>query len=484
MKIKRIMIAAPKSGSGKTTVTCALLHALIKSGRQPVSYKCGPDYIDPMFHQRVLGVPAKNLDTFFTGEEQTREIFLRNLGEKDFAVMEGVMGLYDGLGGIREEGSSYHLAKVTKTPILLVVDAKGMGRSVVSLLAGFLAYDKENLIRGVLLNRISKGYYEIIKPLIESELAIPVVGFMPDKDALRIGSRHLGLILPEELRDIRERLQTASEEFEKTVSVEHMIQIAERAEEINAVSAFRTETAGWKTGMPACCGGEDRDARKESPVIAVAKDEAFCFYYEDNLRLLQENGAVIQYFSPLWDEELPAGCNALLFGGGYPELYADRLSANEKMRRAVRDASEAGMPIVAECGGFLYLHAAMRDQEGITHDMAGVLPAECYDTGKSVRFGYIEMQEKAGYFLPKGTKIKGHEFHYYDSTDNGTDCVARKPVTGKEYPCMIVDETHWMGFAHLYYPSNPAFARAFVEKAAQYKEGSRLSKNGKFLSIF
>ena len=180
MNRKRVMIAAPKSGSGKTTITCALLQALKKQGQQVISYKCGPDYIDPMFHAKVLDIPSKNLDTFFTGEEKTRALFLKNSREEDFAVLEGVMGLFDGLGGIREEGSSYHLAKVTKTPIILVVDAKGMGRSVIPMIAGFLAYDREHLIAGVLLNRMSKSYYEVVKPLIEEECQISVVGYFPE----------------------------------------------------------------------------------------------------------------------------------------------------------------------------------------------------------------------------------------------------------------------------------------------------------------
>lgn len=462
MKRKRIMIAAPKSGSGKTIVTCALLLVLQKRGWRPMSYKCGPDYIDPMFHEKVIGVPSKNLDTFFTGEEGTRKLFMDSItdGER-IAVMEGVMGLYDGLGGILEEGSSYHLAKVTKTPIVLVVDAKGMGRSVVSLLAGFLAYDKEQLIRGVILNRISKGYYERIKPLIEKELNLCVAGFLPEKEEFHIGSRHLGLVLPDEPEGIREKLCLVSEEFVETVCLKRILEIAEAAGELADGGELADD--GESTAEEACAGGI-----VNGPVIAVAKDEAFCFYYADNLRLLEENGAKIRYFSPLRDEELPNGCQALLFGGGYPELYAGKLSGNHKMRAAVRNAVENGMPIVAECGGFLYLHSAMKDKEGVSHEMAGVLPAVCFYTGKSVRFGYVEMRDEQGHFLPKGETIKGHEFHYYDSTDNGTDAAAVKPVTGKEYPCVIEDENRWMGFPHLYYPSNPAFAKAFVEKAERY----------------
>lgn len=456
MKIKRIMIAAPKSGSGKTIVTCALLQALKDRGLQVASYKCGPDYIDPMFHEKIIHVPSKNLDTFFTDEERTRTLFQNSAEKTDFAVLEGVMGLYDGLGGVREEGSSYHLAKVTRTPIVLVVDAKGMGRSVISLIAGFLDYDREYLIQGVILNRMSKGYYETISPLIEEELKIRVIGFLPEKEELHIENRHLGLFLPDEVQDIKEKLRTASALFSQTVSVKHIGEIAESAEELEA----------WNTA-------EKVDAGDKCPTIAVAKDEAFCFYYAENLHLLEEYGANIIYFSPLHDEELPKDCHALLIGGGYPELYAKQLSANTKMREAVKNAAENEMPIVAECGGFMYLHACLKDKEGLCYDMAGVIPGTCFYTGKLVRFGYIALREKQNYFLQNGGEIKGHEFHYYDSTCNGADVTAVKPMTGKEYPCIIENETQWMGFPHLYYPSNPMFAKAFVEKAGKYQTAMR-----------
>ncbi len=464
MKLDRIMIAAPKSGSGKTVIACGLLWALKNRGRQVVSYKCGPDYIDPMFHQQVLGVPSKNLDTFFTGERGTRELFLRNRQEGEFVVLEGVMGLFDGLGGIREEGSSYHLAKVTETPIILVVDAKGMGRSLLPLIAGFLAYDEARLIRGVILNRMSKTYYETIKPLMETQLNINVLGYVPDQKKLYIESRHLGLVMPGEMEHIRGRLQLVSEKLEKTVSLEAIISIGESAKKL-------MDLPGKPHGVESFSGTAHPSvfqAMGLRPVIAVAKDEAFCFYYEDNLLMLQENGAEITYFSPLHDADLPDGCHALLFGGGYPELHAKELSSNESMRKAVKRAFQHGMPVVAECGGFLYLHAAMTDQDGVSHNMTEVIPATCFDTGRLVRFGYVEMEEKQSCFLPCGERIKGHEFHYYDSTDNGEDCLARKPVTGKTYPCVIAGDHYWMGFPHLYYPSNPGFARAFVEKAEAY----------------
>ncbi len=458
MKYRRVMIAAPKSGSGKTTVTCALLQALIDKGHQAVSFKCGPDYIDPMFHEKVIGVSSRNLDTFFTGEEQTRGLFLNSAPEEGFSVMEGVMGLFDGLGGVREEGSSYHLAKVTKTPIVLVVDAKGMGRSLIPLLAGFLAYDKEHLIKGVILNRMSKGYYEIIKPLVEEKLSLTVMGFLPEKEELRMESRYLGLVKPDELGNIKEKLMMLTEEFVKTVSLEAVMEIAESAD--RTCGGIRT-----KNGIFAACN----EILAHRPVIAVAKDEAFCFYYADNLLMLEQNGAEIRYFSPLNDNRLPEGCHALLFGGGYPELYAEKLSRNHAMRVAVKQAMNKGMPVVAECGGFMYLHSAIIDREGKNYDMVGGICGKCFDTGSSVRFGYIELQEKKSYFLPEGETIKGHEFHYYDSTDNGEDVLAVKPVTGRKYSCIMEGENYWLGFPHLYYPSNPEFARRFVEKAMKYQ---------------
>ena len=453
MKLDRVMIAAPKSGSGKTTITCAILQTLKDMGKQVVSYKCGPDYIDPMFHQRVIEIPSKNLDTFFTGENDTQKLLLKNRTGEEIAVIEGVMGLYDGLGGVREKGSSYHLAKVTKTPIILVVDAKGMGRSVIPLIAGFLAYDTEHLIRGVILNRMSKSYYESIKPLIEKELQIRVLGYFAERQQLQIQSRHLGLHLPGEIKEIQTQLGVAAEELQKSVSIETIIQIAESAETIETERI--TETTKTTEIIT-------------KPLIAVAKDEAFCFYYEDNLLLLKEYGAEIAYFSPLHDKELPEGSSGLLLGGGYPELYAKELEENTAMRKEIKAAVESGMPVVAECGGFLYLHKEIRDRDGHPYQMAGVLPATCQDMKKLVRFGYIEIEEKESHFLEAGTRIKGHEFHYFDSEKNGEDCIAIKPVTGRNYPCVIATENVWMGFPHIYYPSNPSFAEHFVKKAEQY----------------
>ena len=453
MKLPRIMIAAPKSGSGKTMITCALLQALKNKGEHICACKCGPDYIDPMFHKKVLGITSRNLDTFFTDAKRTRSLLQAEKRENDMVVIEGVMGLFDGLGGIQEEGSSYHLAKVTGTPIVLVVDAKGMGRSVIPLLAGFLAYDTEHLIRGVILNRMSKAYYEVLKPLIEKELGIIVLGFFPEEKGISIESRYLGLKLPDEIENLKNQVETAAKKLAATVLVDGIVSIARTAGELKEEADFAY--------LP---------ITEEKPVIAVARDEVFCFYYEENLALLEQLGAKLAFFSPLHDKQLPDHCHGILLGGGYPELAAEELSRNKQMLTSIRNAMKGCMPSVAECGGFLYLHESMEDCKGRVFPMAGVIPASCKNAGKLVRFGYIEMTQRQGFFLPEGEKIRGHEFHYYDSTDNGNDCVAVKPVSGRQYPCIIAGKNHWWGFPHLYYPSNPAFARHFIEEAVTYKK--------------
>lgn len=468
------MIAAPKSGSGKTMITCALLQLLKDSGKNVLSYKCGPDYIDPMFHKKVLGVPSKNLDTFFTDEKTTVQLFLDERADGDFAVLEGVMGLYDGLGGIYEQGSSYHLAKVTQTPIILVVDAKGMGKSVLALIAGFLQYDTHHLIKGVLLNRMSKGYYDIIKPLIEKELSVKVVGYFPEQKDIGLSSRHLGLVMPDELSDIKKQLNETADRLKKTIDMDLFMDIAEAADEIG--DSENADVYNEKN-IGNCDQNEFSQNKAINTVnIAVAMDEAFCFYYEDNLRMLEKCGAQLLYFSPLHDTSLPEDCDAMLLGGGYPELYAKELSENVSMLNAIKKAFRAGMPTVAECGGFMYLHTYIHNQNCV-FDMAGALDGECHFKGKLVRFGYIELAEKYSNFLPPNEKIKAHEFHYYDSTDNGADCIVTKPATGRSYDCVISHDNYWLGFPHLYYPSNPHFAESLVRKAYEY----RRNKNGKLL---
>lgn len=469
MKHPGVLIAATKSGSGKTTITCALLQALKERGIRTRAFKCGPDYIDPMFHKQIIGVPSRNLDTFFSGPEQIRELYQMNSKETDdeaeISVIEGVMGLYDGLGGIREEGSAYHLAEVLGIPIVLVLDAHGMGRSMIPLLFGFLKYDKSHLIRGVILNRTTPMFLQTIAPLIEQELKLPVLGCFPKTQKLVMPGRHLGLVMPDEIDDIRRQLHEAAVQLEKTVDIDRILAIADEAGE-------------WETGNEPLTGNRPEPGnepltgwnRCANLRLAVAQDEAFCFYYEDNLRMLRESGVTIVPFSPVHDQTLPEDIDGILLGGGYPELHARALAANKKMRKAIRDSITAGMPSVAECGGFMYLHDTLVDKTGASFGMAGVLPAECKDTGKLVRFGYVEIEEKEAGWLPAATRIRGHEFHYYDSSDNGMDCVAQKPVTGRSWPCIHSAPEHWWGYPHLYYPSNPEFVYHFVAQMRKWKQ--------------
>ncbi|WP_313134622.1 cobyrinate a,c-diamide synthase [Anaerocolumna sp.] len=449
MKVPRIMIAAVSSGSGKTFLTCSLLQALVDLEKKVAAFKCGPDYIDPMFHQKVIGVPSKNLDTYFTGENVTKYLLLEGAKEKNISIIEGAMGLYDGLGGIKEEASSYHLAKVTKTPIILVIDGHGMGRSVIPLISGFLQYDRSQLICGVILNNITGMFYETLKPELEAQIPVPVLGYFPKQKDIHLESRHLGLQMPHEIADLKKQVKKSADIIKTTVSIDKIMALALQAVDLEAEEVLITP--------------EEKNIR-----IGVARDEAFCFYYEDNLKLLQKFGAELIYFSPLRDSKLPDHVHGILLGGGYPELYAKELSENNQMKASVKEAIDNGMPSIAECGGFMYLHETMEDMEERAYSMVGAVRGRCHYTGKLVRFGYINIMEGKGNFLSKNTGIRGHEFHYYDSTVNGTSCIAQKPVSGKEWQCIHAAKSHWWGFPHLYYYSNPGYVKYYLERALEY----------------
>ena len=463
-----ILIAAVKSGSGKTMITCTMLEAFKKRGYDPCAFKCGPDYIDPMFHRNVLQIPSGNLDTFFSDEDEIRQLYRKKRNGHGIAVVEGVMGYYDGLGGTGKEGSAKHLAEVLSLPVILVIDAHGMGRSIIPLIAGFLQYDTQKRIRGVLLNRISAGFYQTIAPLIREELQIAVVGYFPDRPDLVVESRHLGLKMPEEIADFSDRIRKAVEVLEETVCMEEVLAIAGKAgNPASADDLNPKEPWQEKLCQKRSAAGQQEEQGQEKIKIGVAGDEAFCFYYEENLAMLQDCGLKLVSFSPLHDRHLPDGISGLLLGGGYPELYAGQLEKNISMRQEIRQAVKSGMPVIAECGGFLYLHEAIRTEDGIRYAMCGIIEGEAAYTGRLVRFGYVMIREKTPCFLD-GKEIRGHEFHYYDSTANGCDCVAEKPTTGKTWDCIHKSGNQFLGFAHLYYPSNPAFARHFAEEVKKY----------------
>jgi cobyrinic acid a,c-diamide synthase len=471
---KRIMIAAAGSHSGKTTITCALLKALSEKGYRPVSFKCGPDYIDPLFHKKVLGVDSRNLDTFLAGREGIKEVFSR-CGD-GFAVIEGVMGIFDGNSPESTEGSCYEVAQILDTPIVLVVDASGMGRTVISLIKGILSDDRHQLIKGIILNKISEGFYRRLLPVLEKELSlmgsdVRVLGFFPKNEEISIGSRHLGLMLPGEILDLKKKITLAAEALSRNVNLESLLGIMRNALPIEYNDK---EDLVYLENMPSQsteCG--------KGLTLAVAYDEAFCFYYRENLELFQKEGVEISFFSPLRDEKLPEKCDGILLGGGYPENYLKELSANKSMLSSIRNAVDREIPSLAECGGFMYLHERLTDISGESFCLAGVIKGECQYTGHLVRFGYMQIESFKG--LGKGNDsdpllkglvgMRGHEFHYYDSTMNGVCFTAGKPGKDITWDCMVSARNGIWGFPHFYYGSDPMFVRMFIERMKEVKNG-------------
>ena len=436
MKVDRFMIAAPKSGSGKTMITCALLQILKDMGKTVASYKCGPDYIDPMFHRTVLGIDTGNLDTFFADADAIGRILARDTKDAELIVMEGVMGYYDGVGGTTTMASSYELSKVTKTPVVLIVDAKGASVTLAAIIRGIMEYKKDSRIVGVILNRVSPMFYSRIKHVIETECGIPVLGYLPEDASFAVPSRHLGLLQPDEMQKQRDWVETVAEAARKTIDIDGILEIAAQAEMLQIQKATgETEKSKFPAGYR----------------IGVARDAAFSFYYRENLRMLEDMGATLVYFSPLTDAHV-SEVDALIFGGGYPELYAKQLYENQSMRASVWQALEAGMPCHAECGGFLYLGKSLADAEGNVYEMVGFLDGAGFRTERLQRFGYVELAPQEADAFAVNTVLRGHEFHYWDSTDCGDACLAWKPLSKqKTYPCMVKKKGTFAGFPHLYY---------------------------------
>lgn len=456
--IPRVLLCAGSSNSGKTLLTCGILQALLDRGARPCAFKCGPDYIDPMFHQRAIGIPSRNLDTFFTEEEVLQYLLAENAKERDIAVIEGVMGYYDGLGGVSQKASTYAVGRATETPAILIVPCKGMSSSVAAYINGFKHFRPDSNIRGVILNRISGSLCETLRPYIAQECGVPVVGYVPEMADCQLKSRHLGLVMPDEIADLRRQLAVLSEVLMKTIDFDLLWQIAASAPPITA----EPPREGWFA------------YRAARPVrVAIARDEAFCFLYEDNLRLLKEMGAVLLPFSPIHDAAVPPEADGMLLYGGYPELYADRLAANVSMRESVRACCRSGMPVLAECGGFMYLHDALEDMAGNVHAGVGCITGRAYKTDRLGRFGYISLQERAGAFFSMAegqVTLPAHEFHYFDSTNCGEAMEAVKPVGKRCWRCMHSSPTMLAGFPHLYYYGAPQVPAVFLEKCLHFAQ--------------
>lgn len=471
MKIPRILIAAPASGSGKTAISCGLMSAFRERGMDVRACKCGPDYIDPMFHREVLGVDSRNLDLFFSDKEELTDGFIRHSSGAYITVTEGVMGYYDGRGTDTDAGSSYDVARTLQIPVILVVPCRGVALSLAALVRGMIGFRADSNIRGILLNRVSKMLYPRLKDMLEQELKksgydIPVVGYIPEDEAFRLESRHLGLVTPQELKDLKEQTERAGRILAESVDLDQILSIAQAAPELEP---GETRSVHPVDGC-SVRDGKDRKEGQRRLRIGIARDEAFCFYYKTNLELLEEMGCELVPFSPLCDKELPGNISGLILGGGYPELYGERLSANSGLLAELRSSLDAGMPCLAECGGFMYLHEELEDRNGNVYPMAGVIKGKTYPTGKLVRFGYVNItaDKKADWLLP-GETIRGHEFHYWDSTEAGTDCMAVKPDGKRKWNCIHMRGNLFAGYPHLYLPSMPELARRFVGRCREWE---------------
>ena len=440
----RIMISGVSSGCGKTTVVCAVLQALVNRGLKTGAIKCGPDYIDPMFHSRIIGAKSANLDLHFFSENTLRFLLAKNAAGCDVSVIEGAMGFYDGAGLTTWKTSAYELALVTKTPVVLVVNARGAALSVLAVIEGFLRFRPESGIRGVILNQCTAMTYASLSAAIEERFGIRCFGFLPKLDKCAIESRHLGLVTAAEIEGLREKMQTLAAQAEKTLDIDSLLALGREAPPLRYAPIV----------LP----------RKEKIRLAVARDKAFCFYYEDSLDAVREMGGEIVPFSPLGESALPEEIDGLYLGGGYPELYAAALSENASMRASVRDALARGVPCIAECGGFMYLTEAIGDAP-----MVGALPGTCFDTGKLTRFGYVTLRAKSDNLLCRaGGEIAAHEFHHWDCTCPGDAFTAEKP-TGRRWECAVSSGTLYAGYPHFHFYSNPEFLYSFYDACIKEK---------------
>ena len=461
--MKRLIIAAPHSGSGKTTVTLGVMAALKRRGLSVAPFKVGPDFIDPGYHRLVTGAPSVNLDGWMCGPGFLRETFAHHTASADVAVAEGVMGLFDGIDGVSESGSTAQLAKELAAPVILVVDARSQARSAAALVHGFATFDPGVNVAGVVFNNVASANHErILREALAAHLpGVAVLGCLPKDPALAIASRHLGLLTAED--------NPLSAEF-----IDHLVEVMEKHLDLDALVTL--EQAGLR---PVPGGGAAPAAsvcdRHEPVRVAVARDAAFCFLYEDNLRLLEEAGAELCHFSLLCDDRLPEGISGIYLPGGYPELFAAQLAENESMKQAVRLAVEADMPVYAECGGFIYLTQGVAAEQA-THPFVGIFPVQTRMLPRRKALGYREVELLAdGVIGVKASTARGHEFHYSEMEEVPAGFerlyrVSRKGADlgyeGYRYKNCLAS------YIHLHFGSAPGIARDFVRHCRAYRTRS------------
>lgn len=386
-----LVIAGDRSGSGKTTVTLALLAALCRRGVSVQSFKVGPDYIDPMFHQAVTGRPCRNLDPVLTSQAYIGDCFWQHAPTADYGLVEGVMGLFDGASGTDDLASTAQIARLLDLPVLLVLDCSHLSRSIAAIASGYRSFDGRINIAGVILNRVgSDRHLELLKDALQS-IDVPVLGVLRRQDTITIPDRHLGLVPTAELDGLPPILDRLAHLGETCFDWQNLLPLLKTSNPVRA-------NGGSPIPNPQCR-------------IAIARDRAFSFYYAENLEILEQLGAQLVPWSPMVDSQLPQNISGLYFGGGFPEVFAEELSANFSAREAVKRAVESGMPTYAECGGLMYLARDLIDFEGRSRSMVGILPTTAI-MGKRLTLGYrhaLALQESP--LVPAGHCVSGHEFH-------------------------------------------------------------------------
>ncbi len=453
-KVPVLAIAGTHSGSGKTTVTLGLMAALKRNGLMVQGFKVGPDFIDPGYHRIITGRPAHNLDGWMMRPEANRSIFHRGLWGADAGIIEGVMGLFDGFSGADETGSTARTAKELGVPVVLVVDARSMARSAAAVVLGFARFDAELPLAGVVFNRVgSRNHTRMLEDAMEAVPGVPLLGCLPRDEGLEIPSRHLGLVTADDHLMDEDRVDRLAHWAETHLDLDRLLTGAPR---------FRAIAPSWEGPL------EKRER------IGLARDAAFCFYYTENLRLLEAAGAELVPFSPLRDKALPEAVCGLYIGGGYPELHCEVLSANRSMKKAVRSFVQAGGTVYAECGGFMYLMRTIRDLKGRAHRMAGVFPFNAVMEPGLRSLGYREITTRRdGLLGPAGTRVRGHEFHYSTMTEGEGSNDPAYTVTarpGLEETVEGFSVGRALGsYIHLHWGSNPAVARSLVEACSRHR---------------
>ena len=456
---KGLLISGPASGAGKTTVTLAVMAALRKRGLAVQPFKCGPDFIDGGHHARVCGRASRNLDGWMLSETANRQIFRRGAREADVCVVEGMMGLFDGVDGTSEAGSTAEIAKWLQLPVILVVDASSMARSSAALVHGFESFDPALKLAGVIFNKAGgPGHYRMLRDALTSSTDAVPLGYLPHDERIHIPERYLGLFTSGEDSLPDAMLSLLGELAENTIELDPLLKCA--------ASLFAEGHAA-----PA------QDAARPAHTIrlGVARDKAFCFYYEDNFDALREAGAEIVEFSPLEDSSVPAGVDAIYFGGGYPELFAKQLSENGRMLASIKSAVGESLPVYAECGGLMYLAKEIVTNGGAAFPMAGLLPLSVQMTDRLVKFGYTEVSFTSDCLLgPAGGRARGHSFHCSRMIETGPlEYVyrTRNSMTGQEEPEGLRVGNVLASYIHLHLLSRPGMADALVRsvQAARHR---------------